>query len=468
MIFSPQNTILKDGHFKLDALTHASAHACLDNDDVKELWHGACFRCARLKTDSCEDIVFRVGAATALPLCGEAYTINIEETGLCISAASESELMHGYMTLIDRIKMYDDENGTYCALDCCEIRESALIGMRAAHFCIFPETELFELERFVRICAALKFTHIIPEFWGMLKYDALDALSWRSAFSKDEVRPIFDMAHKLGLEIIPMFNSWGHASACRVMHGKHVVLDQDPTLASYFTDNGWCWDIRKPKVRALLRQIRQELCELCGEGGYFHIGCDEAYDFELTRENMDFICDYINELGQELKSCGRRAIAWGDMFIHNDPAYNKNNAYSANAPTKEKSEYMLSRLSRDIVIADWQYDATEAPVETSLVFKRAGFDTVICPWDRSKNKLDACTRTALEHELYGMIYTTWHTTTDNLPYIALAAKGAYEGVCEKNDASLRADFAAFLRRVYFANGDYSKAGWCSLDVGKLW
>jgi hypothetical protein len=49
------------------------------------------------------------------------------------------------------------------------------------------------------------------------------------------------------------------------MHGKHVVLDQNPTLQTYFSEDGWCWDIRKPKVRELFRKIRSELIELCGD-----------------------------------------------------------------------------------------------------------------------------------------------------------------------------------------------------------
>ena len=70
------------------------------------------------------------------------------------------------------------------------------------------------------------------------------------------------------------------------MHGKHVVLDQDSSLQSYFSDEGWRWDIKKPKVRKLLRSIREELMELCGDSGYFHIGCDESY-IKMTKDNID-------------------------------------------------------------------------------------------------------------------------------------------------------------------------------------
>ena len=45
------------------------------------------------------------------------------------------------------------------------------------HFCVFPETTLFEFRRFVRFCGVLGYTHFIPEFWVSLKYDALKELA---------------------------------------------------------------------------------------------------------------------------------------------------------------------------------------------------------------------------------------------------------------------------------------------------
>ena len=126
-------------------------------------------------------------------------------------------------------------------------------------------------------------------------------------------------------------------------------------------------------MRALLRNLREELCLLCGEGEYFHIGCDEAYNYSFTKENMDFICDFINEVGREMKAEGRRIIAWGDMFLYRYPDYNPNNRYSCHCPEPGPDKYMLEHLDRNTVIADWQYNVKEAPVETSDVFTSAGF-----------------------------------------------------------------------------------------------
>lgn len=139
------------------------------------------------------------------------------------------------------------------------------------HICVFPDTELYFLHKILRMCVVLKYTHIVLEFWGMLKLDAMKELSWDIAFTKSEIKPIIDEVVDAGVEIIPMFNHWGHAAQSRAIHGRHVVLDQNPRKQMYFRKNGWVWDVKKPMVRELMRNVRNELIELCGDGKYFHM-----------------------------------------------------------------------------------------------------------------------------------------------------------------------------------------------------
>lgn len=265
-----------------------------------------------------------------------------------------------------------------------------------------------------------------------------------------------------------MFNHWGHASAGRVMHGKHVVLDQNPALQTYFSDDGWCWDIRKPKVKELLYKIRNELCDLCGSGGYFHIGCDEAYNFELTKENMDLLCDYINGINEEMRLQNRRVIVWGDMFLYRHSHYNPNNKYTCNAPTAESEQYMLGRLSRALIIADWQYDAKQSPVETASVFAQAGFDCLLCPWDRGADQMNSIISTVKEQKLMGVLHTTWHTLSKGTPYVTHAAVGSFEGIDACVPRRILTNTAALLRKVLPADGDYEKSGWSKIQLDSLW
>lgn len=463
MIFNPENIIRKNKSYTFDGNVTATANPIIDKPILRELWKGHTFHMSELSVSHDNAIIFKIGDAEALSAKDSLYVINIDENGICISSETDYGLIAGYMGLIDRIKTVDSGDKTLLSLECCEIREKAQIQTRMIHFCVFPETELWQIQKFVRLCGALRLTHIVIEFWGMIKYDCLSELSWKQAFSKDQIRPIIKEANDLGIEIIPMFNHWGHAAACRVRHGKHVVLDQNPSLQPLFSDDGWCWNLENPKTKKLLFEIRAELMELCGDGKYFHIGCDEAYNFEFTSENVDMLCTYVNEINAELCEAGRRPIMWADMLIYKSPEFNSANNYVALAPDEKTSTRMLASLSKDIILADWQYWCKEYPVETAKVLKDTGFDVILCPWDIGEKEIESCIKTAKENNLFGFMHTTWHTLSAGMP---MAAKAAVECFEEKTEHEfIITQTASKLRKVYFVNGDYEKAGWSKPQVG---
>ena len=70
----------------------------------------------------------------------------------------------------------------------------------------------------------------------------------------------------------------------------------------------------------------------------------------------------------------------------------------------------LKTLSRDIIIADWQYsyrDKKQTFFPTPLHFKDAGFDVLVCPWE-VKTGIYALAKTAKDNKLFGFLETTWH------------------------------------------------------------
>ena len=468
-MFIPNYEKKTEDCFEFGSRVSASANACLNNESIKSFWKGFCCQSGELEITESEELIFSVGTVEKPTLNGNQYAVNVEKTGLCIVGDSKKGLINGFMTLLHQIqaKEITDESAVF-EIKCGVFKETPCIKNQMVHFCIFPETELWELERFIRLCAALKYTHVVLEFWGMLRYDCLKELSWSNAFSKEQIRPIIKTANELGLEVIPMFNHWGHASASRALHGKHVVLDQNPKLQPLFSDDGWTWKIEKPEVRELLRKIRGELIDLCGDGEYFHLGCDEAYNFEVTPENHTVLTDYLNGISDELKKKGRRPIVWGDMLIaHRDWA--TGNRYITNCESTELEHMILSDLDRNIIIADWQYSVRKSPVETSFVFKEAGFDTIICPWDRTcGDSVTPCVDTAKKYELFGVMHTTWNTLSKGMPDVAKAAFEAWSnGKFDNMFEFFVTNTAKIMRKVYPVNGDYEKSGWSKKQVDDI-
>lgn len=324
--------------------------------------------------------------------------------------------------------------------------------MRALHLCFFPESDPGLLLKAAKVAAASGYTHVIVEFWGTLKYDCLDVLGWKNAYPKDAVRPIFDCLRERGVEPIPMFNMLGHAAQASVRHGKHVVLDQRPELEDMFEKYGWTWCCSSDRVKKLLTAAADELIELCGDGEYFHIGCDEAYDLGTCPKcagtpRDELFTEQVNFFAAELKKRGRRAIIWGDMLI---PKHLKEAGYTSNYAGDA-----VKGLSRDIVVADWQYHAQTAPFESTKYLVGQGFDVVVCPWYESGN-IAAAAATARECGA-GFMLTTWNRLESDFCTIVQGAEALKGGGADRVFAMLMT--AKLLREIDPSGGGYDKAGW---------
>ena len=93
--------------------------------------------------------------------------------------------------------------------------------------------------------------------------------------------------------------------------------------------------------------------------------------------------------------------------------FNPKNSYYAFSRSLETEKFFLEHLDKRMVIGDWQYTCPCYPVETSKIFVDAGFDVLICPWDRGWKQIKACVDTAMDG-LYGIMHTTWNTINNGL------------------------------------------------------
>lgn len=460
----------KDGAYIFNRKTIAIANACLNKTIFQEIWNGFCCQSGEIEFKNVDDFCLKIGDAATLSKPENGYVMEISKTGISIAASDDKNLIYGYFALLERISPVCTKQGQETfSVACCRVEDKADVQVRMAHLCIFPETTLAFVRKFIRLTAFLRYTHIIVEFWGTLKYDCLEELAWKEAYSKEEIRPLLQEAKILGLEIIPMFNHWGHATASRVKTGKHVVLDQNLGLAPLFSNTGWEWNLDNPEVIELHKNIRKELIELCGNGEYFHIGCDEAYSAE-TKEEFENVVNYINDVSKELESAGRKTIMWGDMLLHESTLGRKtDNSYYFLCPNADLQKILLDSLSRSIIIADWEYDAKKYPIETAIFFKENGFEVLCCPWDITAGNIIASASTIKANELLGVMHTTWQSIGSVRGMWALAYSAALnwgETVFNPDKPRQGNEVAAVLRKLDFPNGNYENSGWTKNQIGE--
>jgi hypothetical protein len=369
----------------------------------------------------------------------DTYALVANADGVAASAVDTAAMRHAWFTLLQLLQAGDERR---CTVPHVEIHDWPSLKFRGLHLCIFHETTPLMIEKAIRLAALYKFTHVVLEFWGMLRLDALKELAWPEAWTKAEAGKLVGIARGLGLEVIPMFNSWGHAAACRIKYGRHVVLDQNPQLAPLFEPDGWTWCLSNPRVQALLRSVCDELLEFAGPGQFFHIGCDEAYSHATCdrcrqTDRVKLFVDHVNGLADHLAQHGRRAIMWGDA--------------------------LLGEVSHKIVIADWQYDVTKGDVPTLAHFRERGYETLACPWNSLANIQTLARAAAANHS--GLLMTTWHHLAQSIPTLAWTATCAWTesqaalGMKQCDWSRMRATTASHLRNLVPAGGRYERAGW---------
>lgn len=430
---------------------------CAENPVTEELLSNYTYGRKWMVEYNADDTCITFGKYTKSD-CGDSeYVINVTDDGIYIGGRDYPSTMRGFLTLLEKIKYSADEDLFY--VESCSVAEKPLLPFRCVHLCIFPETKLDFLKKCVRSCAVAKFSHIIFEFWGMLKFDCMKELSWPFAYTKEEIKKIVMEANALGVEIIPMFNHLGHASACREVNGKHVVLDQNPRYEYMFEAYGWIWSFKRNDVYELLSKIRDELIDVCGKGSYFHIGCDEAYSIGSDEAEAMKTAEYLNRVSDELKAKGRRAIMWHDMLL----SKNEFEGYVANSNDKV-SDILMKSIDKNILIADWQYSCHDEAWKTSPKLKENGFDVVCCPWSNTQN-INEAINTVGSNNLFGIIHTTWHNLFHGFREMIYAGAVSYGATEENLDNIHRFYCASVARKAMPSFGEFEKCGWSEKMTG---
>ncbi len=433
-----------------------TAYKQMKNETVANLWRRFTLDNITLDIVPCDAFVFQIGSVSPPTLEDDReYTLTVTPDGLAIIGKDYGGLMRGFFSLLMKI----EQRGSDFVIGCTEESSGYLLKNRMIHLCVFPENDANYMKKLIRLAALCQYTHVVIEFWGTLQYDCLKELSWPNAFTKDEVREWIRECRELGMEPIPMFNQLGHATEARAYYGKHVVLDQNPKLQRLYTPDGWAWNIESEEVRLLLKAVRHELYELFGEGSYLHIGCDEAYFISANEDLRKQLPAYLGNLTHEVESEGRRPMMWMDMLLEKGVF-----PHCYTVGEKDEVEAIRNATAPSTVFVDWQYDCFETPIPSLASLKHCGHDVIGAPWYDDRN-FGAHIETVVEHELFGIMLTTWHTLKDRMISLLCCAKrcGAVSFTWSQY-ATPFTETATLLRYLSWEKGTYSDYGWAKEQI----
>jgi hypothetical protein len=190
-----------------------------------------------------------------------------------------------------------------------------------------------------------------------LAFESVPGIGSPHAYTKAEMRELVGFAREHGITLIPELAALGHTRYITRLPQYHH-LDE---IEHVFT--GMC--PVAPETRDVLVRLIDETAEVF-DSPWLHVGLDEANigHHPLTRRALEsstraaIIADHISFLHARVRRHGRAMMMWGDALL----------ADRAVAP----------RISREIVICDWQYDAIVAG-ESTRYFLDEGFNVVLCP-----------------------------------------------------------------------------------------
>jgi hypothetical protein len=442
-------------------------------DRMKQLWHRFCRTCGDLEiavlNEPAKTFCAVIGTPESIALDSQdLYAINADGEGVYIAMSSEDALIPAFTTLVQLICpiSLDDGNEEFY-ISSANIHDHPSIKFRSIHLCIFPESKLSTIEKAIHLAGFLKFTHVILEFWGTLQYETLPELAWEGhSFSKQQIKPLIDLINSYGMEAIPMLNHFGHAAQARSVYGRHTVLNRNLKLSKLFEPDGWTWCLSNPVTYKLLGELRSELCELFGEGKYFHLGFDEAYSFascDICRKRVphELLAEYLNNLCSDICDSGRRPIVWHDEFIRRADFSDKTKDHVVANGQSHDTDKALQLIDRRVIMADWQYEYIGNGNPTTPFFMEQGFDTILCPWD-NLNNITALANDTRNFGAYGIMLTTWHHISDMMPKFFPAAERVWQS--ENHRGIQRGEAACILRTLYDTKGDYISSGWNDFEV----
>jgi len=245
-------------------------------------------------------------------------------------------------------------------------------------------------------------------------------------YTPAQIHDIVAFAGERDMDVIPVVSTLGHVELFLQYPELKHLSELREGRGSAFDPQPRCFCPSLPETLAFLESYLTEVAALF-PSKYFHIGCDEVWDFCYCSECRariengetpgDVFAAHIRFSHDVLaKKLGKRVMMWDDM----------NEAYPD----------VLDQIPTDTIQVVWQY---ESPIEKCrshfgqvrlddrmAQYRAKGFDYLIAPAPWTPSNSDTLTAYARRFEPLGGLMTTWEQSThfmlEHYPNLAFCAR----------------------------------------------
>lgn len=274
------------------------------------------------------------------------------------------------------------------------------------------------------------FSAIVLEYEDRLPWETLPC-AFRERFDRPAWNRIWQLCEDLGLEIIPLIQTFGHLEWL-LKHKQWAHLRCAGHLNLLCPEH--------PEVRPLLTAWIEEVAHLHPKSQYVHVGLDEVYHMaacEACRKRAAqsdegtrlVLLNHATFVCQEVVRTGKRPILWADMFL------------------AQQGTTLASGLPPEAILCDWKYRG-KVGEDTDRLMKDSRHDVMVASsirpsgpyqlagslklsiknvldWhDKAKNQKDGAIK-AIIHTVWSRsrglapLYGPWE---DSLPAFEIAGK----------------------------------------------
>ncbi|MFT4305664.1 MAG: family 20 glycosylhydrolase [Microbacterium sp.] len=320
IIPAPAHLVADDGHLGLDTLASltvsdpAAAGVAEQLRSALRLWTAYELPEATVGAPAQIGVHLRLdaGPATAahrLEPEGEAahgaYTLDVDDTGITVTARTTEGLHRGATTLVQLI------GATEAGIPYLHVRDRAEFAWRGLSLdTVRAFVEVAEVKRIIDLLSLYKLNvlhlHLSDnEGWRLQiaswpQLTRPDADGRRQFYTQDEVRDIVRYARDRFITVIPEIDLPGHVAAA--VRAYPELADPDSPIEGPFPRA--YLDASSPVVQRFVEDVVGDLVSVT-DGPYVHIGGDEA--FGMPDEDH---AAFISRAVALVRRLGKRAVAW--------------------------------------------------------------------------------------------------------------------------------------------------------------
>lgn len=268
----------------------------------------------------------------------QGYIIVSDESKIFLEADSLQGMFYGFQTLIQLL----NSNSSKELLPQIAIVDFPRLEIRGVSDDISrgQSAKIDNLKKFIKILSHFKINHYYLVYMqDMFEFENYPEIGkGRGAYSKEEIKDLFNFAKDHFVELIPIFQTIGHWE--NILHNeKYWQYGEFPGSNSL--------NIANEEIYPILDDMIKNLSEVF-KSNYFHIAADESWDVGKGGSN-----DYIEKLGIDKAYLKHYKKVYEIVKKH---GYKKIVIYH---DILCKFEEILKGLPKDMIVMYWKYNTKE-------------------------------------------------------------------------------------------------------------